>query len=246
MRKTLGILGILLFLIMFIGCGNPAILPGGEKDDGETVTEFLEKLTEFGTGIDDVGTVKIVFKKINSTVYAHQYKKQDGVWCSVSDDVALSFTKVSNGVYKFNQNGYDESLYEWYGTYIIIRNPENPNQFFKFTKFTIPNDDGETASQFLDKLLEFGVGITDDGMRKITFTKEGAIVYARQYDKQNDVWVLIDEPVALTFTKVENNIYEFCQGRYDRALWEWHTNYIIVKNPEDPNQFYRINKLNES
>ena len=54
---------------------------------------------------------------------------------------------------------------------------------------TVPDqDDGETVEQFLQKLVEFGTGITSDGLLKFTYKRVLGKVYEAAYFYDNEKW----------------------------------------------------------
>ena len=101
-------------------------------------------------------------------------------------------------------------------------------------------DDGETVEQFLDKLVAFGAGVTEDGTMKVTFVKKDISVYESDYKKENGIWKSINEEDEINYRikKISNGIYGISGDGKIQMLLEMKENSLIYRDPENPNTNY--------
>lgn len=101
-------------------------------------------------------------------------------------------------------------------------------------------DDGETVEQFLEKLVAFGAGVTEDGTMTVTFVKKGISVYESEYKKENGIWKPLSEEDEINYRikKISNGIYGISGDGKIQMLLEMKENSLIYRDPENPNTNY--------
>ena len=242
MKKLINLIVLTIALaVVFVGCGNPAIPL--DQDDGETVEQFLDKLVAFGAGVTEDGTMKVTFVKKDISVYESEYKKENGIWKTLSeeDEINYRIKKISNGIYGISGDGKIQILLEMKENSLIYRDPENPNtKYYEFIRSESEKDDGETVEQFLDKLVAFGAGVTEDGTMKVTFVKKDISVYESEYKKENGIWKTLSEEDEINYRikKISNGIYGISGDGKIQILLEMKENSLIYRDPENPNTNY--------
>lgn len=215
MKKLINLIALTIALaVVFVGCGNPAIPQ--DQDDGETVEQFLEKLVAFGAGVTEDGTMKVTFVKKGISVYESIYKKENGIWKTLDEEYEINYRikKISNGIYGISGDGKIQMLLEMKENSLIYRDPENPNtNYYEFIRSESEIDDGETVTQFIQRLIDFKEGITADNSVKFTFGTYNSVFAFKFYIKKDGEFVTeIQDENAFKLSKlkkVSNNLYVY-------------------------------------
>lgn len=216
MKKLINLIALTIALaVVFVGCGNPAIPQ--DQDDGETVTQFLEKLITFGAGVTEDGTMKVTFVKKGTFVYENKYEKENGIWKTLNeggDDITNRIKKISNGIYGISGDGKIQILIEMKENSLIYRDPENPNtNYYEFIRSESEIDDGENVTQFIQRLIDFKEGITADNSVKFTFdTYENVFAFKFYIKKDGEFVTELQDEYAFKLSKlvkVNNNLFVY-------------------------------------
>ena len=237
MKKLLKLLSAaLITAAMFMSCGNPAGTTVPDQDDGETVEQFRSKLLAFECGITASGNAVIIYEQGDSNYSEYIYIKKNGSWIQAGD-MSLEHLKKEKNEFYITGDGQKIYTYTFTGNNLnlISTLPDfievfgsNTATFIKTATNNLPadlktlleKDDGETVEQFLQKLVEFGTGITSDGLLKFTYKRVLGKVYEAAYFYDNEKWTTgnpeLDSDPSYNGNEIINNIRKISNNKYEQ------------------------------